>query len=378
MNKKYPEAVRHAIIEVYNRGTSVTQLSMEYSIPRSTVYSWLRKSQSTAFHQEKQINMQYVRRLENKVQRLEGLIEIIRLSGCSMQAPLREKLDAMERLYGQYNVHMLCDAMGVPRGTFYNHIKRNKRDATWYAKRREELRESIQRIYDESNQVFGAAKITAVLKREGVRVSIEMVRKLMQDMGLSSVRQNAKKLYEKENRKYKNYLNQNFEVNRPNQVWVSDVTCFRWKKKNYYICVVLDLYARRIVAHKVGVANSTQLVKTTFQMAYTSRTPGAGLTFHTDRGANYRSYAMCKCLRACNVIQSFSRAHIPYDNSVMESFFASLKREELYRTKYRSEREFRAAVDQYAVFYNEKRPHVRNQYKTPLEKETEYYSRGNG
>lgn len=52
MNKKYPEAVRHAIIEVYNRGTSVTQLSMEYSIPRSTVYSWLRKSQSTAFHQE--------------------------------------------------------------------------------------------------------------------------------------------------------------------------------------------------------------------------------------------------------------------------------------------------------------------------------------
>lgn len=78
------------------------------------------------------------------------------------------------------------------------------------------------------------------------------------------------------------------------------------------------------------------------------------------------------------MIQSFSRVHIPYDNSVMESFFASLKREELYRTKYRSEREFRAAVDQYTVFYNEKRPHVRNQYKTPLEKGTEYYSRGNG
>lgn len=378
MNKKHPEAVRHAIIEHYNRGASVTQLCLEYSIPRSTVYSWGRKSRSTASHQEKQVNMQYVRRLENKVQRLEGLIEIIRLSGCSMQAPLREKLDAMERLYGQYNVHMLCDAMGVSRGTFYNHIKRNKRDAAWYAKRREELRESIQRIYDESNQVFGAAKITAVLKREGVRVSIEMVRKLMQDMGLSSIRQSAKKLYGKEKRQYKNYLNQNFEVNRPNQVWVSDVTCFRWKEKNYYICVVLDLYARRVVAHKVGVSNSTQLVKKTFQLAYTRRTPRTGLTFHTDRGANYRSYAMRKCLRAYTVIQSFSRAHIPYDNSVMESFFASLKREELYRTKYRSEREFRAAVDQYAVFYNEKRPHVRNQYKTPLEKETEYYSRGNG
>ena len=311
MSKKYPEAVRRTIIEVYNRGISVTQLSLEYSIPRSTVYSWLRKSQSTAFHQEKQINMQYVRRLENKVQRLEGLIEIIRLSGCSMQAPLREKMDAMERLYGQYNVHMLCDAMGVSRGIFYNHIKRNKRDATWYAKRREELRESIQRIYDESNQVFGAAKITAVLKREGVRVSIEMVRKLMQDMGLSSIRQSAKKLYGKEKRQYKNYLNQNFEVNRPNQVWVGDVTCFRWKEKNYYICVVLDLYARRVVAHKVGVSNSTQLVKKTFQLAYTRRTPRTGLTFHTDRGANYRSYALCKCLRAYNVIQLFQERIFP-------------------------------------------------------------------
>ena len=125
MNKKHPEAVRHAIIEHYNRGVSVTQLSLEYSIPRSTIYSWVGKLRSMASHQEKQINMQYVRRLENKVQRLEGLIEIIRLSGCSMQASLKEKLDAMEQLYDRYNVHMLCDAMGVPRGTFYNHIKRN-------------------------------------------------------------------------------------------------------------------------------------------------------------------------------------------------------------------------------------------------------------
>ena len=71
--------------------------------------------------------------------------------------------------------------------------------------------------------------------------------------------------------------------------------------------------------------------------------------------------------------QSFSRAYVPYDNSVMESFFSNMKREELYRTKYRSEREFRAAIDEYIVFYNEKRPHAKNHYKTPLKKEQDFW-----
>ena len=64
-----------------------------------------------------------------------------------------------------------------------------------------------------------------------------------------------------------------------------------------------------------------------------------------------------------------------YDNSVMESFFSNMKREELYRTKYRSEKELRAAVDAYIKFYNGERPHSKNQYKTPDRKEAEYYSK---
>lgn len=88
---------------------------------------------------------------------------------------------------------MLCDALKVPRGTFYNYIFRNKRDNTWYAKRREELRIRIQQIYDESKQIFGAGKITAVMKEEGYKVSQEMVRELMRDMGLLSIRQDAKR-----------------------------------------------------------------------------------------------------------------------------------------------------------------------------------------
>ena len=269
-------------------------------------------------------------------------------------------------------MHVICDEFDIPRGTFYNHVLRNKKDNTWYAKRREELRIRIQEIYDDSNQIFGAAKIAAVMKSEGVKVSNEMVHTLMCDMGLDSIRQSAKKLYEDEGRKYKNHLNQEFDVNKPNEVWVSDVTYFKYGEKAYYICVVIDLFSRMVVGYKVGKTNSTQLVKATFQIAYNSRRPDPSLIFHTDRGSNYRSKTMNDYMQSLHITHSFSSAHVPYDNSVIESFFSSMKREELYRTKYRSESDFRNAVDKYILFYNTKRPHKKLQYKTPEQKEKEY------
>ena len=77
-------------------------------------------------------------------------------------------------------------------------------------------------------------------------------------------------------------------------------------------------------------------MKNAFKDAYETRQPKGTLIFHSDRGSNYRSKTFCNYMKALNVTQSFSRAYTPYDNSVVESFFSSLKREELYRTKYRS------------------------------------------
>lgn len=313
--------------------------------------------------------------LKNKNKRLQGIIEILKKVNCNANSPLKIKLYELEKLYGEYSVHMLCDALDVSRGTFYNHILRNKRDNNWYEKRKEEFRVKIREIYDINNQIFGAKKITAILKNQGYRISEGTVRNLMQDMGLISIRQEAKDLYDKEKQKYKNYLNQEFKTNRPNQVWVSDVTYFNTLGKAFYICVIIDLYARKVDGYKIGKNNSTQLVKSTFKMAYEERKPGKHLIFHTDRGSNYRSKAICTYLKSLSVTQSYSRAHIPYDNSVMESFFASMKREELYRRKYRSENEFRTAVYNYMTFYNENRPHAKNKYKTPLDKEQEYYNK---
>ncbi len=373
MKKTYTKEQKQSIINRFISGEPAARILSDAGIPKSTFYGWLRaynEEQSAA--KRKTVNIRNYSLLESKVARLEDIIKILKSAPCTPKAPLRQRLYAAEQLYGKYSVHMICDAFDIPRGTFYNHVLRNKKDNTWYAKRREELRSRIQEIYDESNQVFGAAKIAAILKNEGVKISNEMVRTLMRDMGLVSIRQNAKKLYEDESRKYKNHVNQEFDVSKPNEVWVSDVTFFKYGENAFYICVIIDLFSRMVVGYKVGKTNSTQLVKSTFQIAYKERQPDSDLIFHTDRGGNYRSKTMNDYLKSLNITHSFSRAHIPYDNSVMESFFSSMKREELYRTKYRSESDFRNAVDKYILFYNTKRPHKKLQYKTPEQKECKY------
>lgn len=374
MNQKYTAEEKQSIYQRYKNGETVAALADNTGIPRSTIYAWI-QSHSKVKDRKAEISVKSVRLLENKVKRLESIIEIMHKTHCFASDPLEVKLPALEALYGQYNVHILCDALQVPRGTFYNHILRNKKSNTWYAKRREELRVKIQQIYDDSHQIFGAHKIHATMKDEGYHISVEMVRELMRDMGLLSVREGAKDFYEKGKNRYNNHLKQQFTVTAPNQVWVGDVTCFRFKEMNYYICAIIDLYARAVVGYKISRNCSTQLTKNTFKTAYEKRGKPQGLIFHSDRGGNYISYTYREYLESLHVTQSFSRSGVPYDNAVIESFFSSMKREELYRINYRSEKEFKAAVDTYIEFYNCKRPHTKNRYKTPMAKEQEYCSK---
>ena len=339
----YPEEVKQQVIKRLLSGEPSASIFADTGIPKSTFYNWVRTYQEKQKDsRQKIVNVRNFHLLENKIARLEGIIEILKSADCTVTAPLRQRLCAAEQFYGKYSIHMICDAFNISRGTFYNHILRNKKDNTWYAKRKAELRIRIQEIYDESNQIFGAEKIAAVMKSEGIKISKEMVRTLMREMGLVSIRQSAKKLYEDESQKYKNYY-------------------FKYAQNAYYICVIIDLFSRMVVGYKVGKTNSTQLVKSTFRIAYNARQPDSYLIFHTDRGGNYRSKTMHDYLISLNVTHSFSRAYIPYDNSVMESFFSSMKREELYRTKYRSEADFRRAINSYIIFYNTKRPHKKLQ-----------------
>ena len=188
--------------------------------------------------------------LLRRVEKLENIVAILKTVNCTAHASLKEKLHELELLYDQYDVHTLCEALDVSRGTFYNHILRNKRGNAWFEKRREEYCILIREVFDEYRQVLGAEKIRTILVQRGYQVSTEYVARLMKEMGLASIRSTAKQNYIKLNapEKKRNILRQQFQADRPNQVWVSDVTCFKLGGLYLYICVILDLFSRKVVA----------------------------------------------------------------------------------------------------------------------------------
>ena len=173
----------------------------------------------------------------------------------------------------------------------------------------------------------------------------------------------------------KDRLRMNFSTDAPNQVWVSDVTCYKLNNKAHYVCAIVDIYSRKVVGYKISQRQSTQLITATFKMAYKIQRPEKGLIFHSDRGAQYTSNSFQKLLKTLGIEQSFSPSGKPCHNAVMEAFFSTLKKEELYRRNYHSVEEFKACVEKYIEFYNMKRPHSTLEYKTPNAYESKFFDK---
>lgn len=374
MKEKWTEQEKQHLVARYRGGEPVKALCAETCVSKSSFYEWIALYRETETRTGQIMTPREFEFLRRRVEKLEELVAVLQQVNCTPSAPLQEKLREMEKLHGQFSVHVLCEALDVPRGTFYNHLYRNKRGSTTYAIRREELRVQIREIFDESRQLFGAGKIRAVLMARGQKVSEKLVVELMREMGICSLRSSSKRDYERMQsyEKKENILKRQFQVDEPNRVWVSDVTCFRLKTRWYYICVVIDLFSRKVVAHHVAESNSTRLITTTLKLALAERKPNEGLVFHSDQGTQYTAYAFRQLLAKHRITQSLSKPGTPYDNAVAESFFAGFKKEELYRTNYRSEKELRKCIADYMAFYNDNRPHTILNYKTPGGFETEY------
>lgn len=363
MNKRISVKEKQKIVERYLCGERIESICKDTCYPRSTIYDWIRKYKSGL--QNHQVNLKDYQTLKTMYERQKLIVHILQNAPCRANDPLHDRLEAIKDLSSKYTVYTLCDAFQVPKGTYYNYLLRRKGENSQAAKRRAELKPIIEEIYISSNQTFGAGKVTAVLRDRGYKIPERIVGDIMHSNGWFSIRTNAKTLYEYSERRKENILKQNFNAEKPNQIWVSDVTYFSYNERKFFICVILDLYSRKVLAFKISKRNSSQLTKATFKYAYFSRNPQEGLIFHSDNGSNYISRSFYSYLKQFGVQQSFSRSGQPHDNAVSESFFKSMKTEELYRYKFKSEREFRKAVADYIEKYNTQRPHTYLGYLTP-------------
>lgn len=171
-----------------------------------------------------------------------------------------------------------------------------------------------------------------------------------------------------------NHLQQNFNQKAPNLVWASDITYIKAGGKWYYLCIVMDLYSRKVISWHISAQADANLTITTFRKAYKKRNAPYGLMFHSDRGTQYTALAFRQLLDSLHVVQSFSKKGYPFDNACCECFFKYLKKEETDRKLYRSQQELHLSIFEYIEgFYNAKRPHSTLSMLTPNEMERLYW-----
>lgn len=171
-----------------------------------------------------------------------------------------------------------------------------------------------------------------------------------------------------------NKLQQRFDQKAPNLVWVSDITYLKAAGRWYYLCVIIDLFSRKVIAWDISSNINADLTIAVFKKAYAKRNSPQGLMFHSDQGTQYTAFEFRKLLDSSNTVQSFSKKGYPFDNAVAECFFKYLKLEETNRRTYKTLLELRLSIFQYIEgYYNSKRPHGTLDYLTPNEKERLYY-----
>lgn len=187
--------------------------------------------------------------------------------------------------------------------------------------------------------------------------------------------------YKRRNYKYgkpaivaENQLKQNFQVQKPNQVWVTDITYVRTMEGWLYLCVVVDLFSRQVVGWSMDSRMQTDLVIRAMLQAIWRRRPENKIIIHSDQGSQYTSQEWQSFLKNHNLESSMSRRGNCYDNAVAESFFQLLKREKIRRKVFPSREDARSEIFDYIeFFYNTKRRHGNNQNLSPIDFEKEYY-----
>ena len=372
----FPEEFCKEIVSRYRAGESIPALCAEIPVSRSTLYRWISLYTEFRRNSGKTVTLRDINHLIEENRMLTEENKVFRHCRCHPSDPLKIKMEEMKKWKDTFTIHALCRAMNVSRGTFYNFLFRSK-PKTVYEKTDETLRPLIRAIFEESKERFGANKIRIKLTKQDIRVSAEHIRRLMNEMGLIP-KQARLRCFNSTNRKYmyrRNRVMQNFVQTAPNLLRVSDITYARINRDFYAICVVIDIFSRKVLSYKISDKNDTALVLAAFQIAFIARNRPPGLTFHSDQGLQYSAYKFRKYLRDCGVTQSFSNPGTPYDNAVAESFFSIMKREERSHNYYHSLEELDETVAGYVDFFNGMRPHLKMGNMTPDEIEQRYYER---
>ena len=269
----------------------------------------------------------------------------------------------------EHSIKIMCRVLGVSRSGFHAW---ERREPSARAVADAALSERIAAIHGDSRTTYGSPRIHAELRLEDdVRVGRKRVERLMRGAGLAGQvkRRRGKTTIRVQGvRTAPDLVERDFNPSEPNRLWAADITYIRTWEGWLYLASVMDLYSRRIVGWALADDLRAELVVDALEMAVARRRPDAGLVHHSDQGSQYTSLIFTRRCRVVGIDVSMGSRGDCFDNAVLESFHASLKKELIHRRSWPTKAEARTAVFDYVeTFYNRLRRHSTLGMRSPVE-----------
>ena len=268
-------------------------------------------------------------------------------------------------LQGSLGIERMCLLAGVSRAGFYRHLRIQD---PWDEEMG--IRSEIQKIVLEHHGRYGYRRVAAELQRRGILVNHKRVVRIMREDSLigAQLRPSSDSVDTEEPGEIYINLANRMTLTGMNQLWVADITFVRLKREFVYLAVLLDRFSRKVVGWNVDRTLTARLPLGALEKALRERRPGPGLVHHSDRGAQYAHAEYLRTLHKHGIVPSVSRPGSPRDNANCESFFRTLKREEVDAKEFRDLEDLRvnlaAFIDGY---YNQERLHSALGYRPPSE-----------
>ena len=271
----------------------------------------------------------------------------------------RAKYAVIYRHREEYPISVMCQFFEVSRSGYYDFVHRlgrPEKDAG--------LAEEIRQQQNKSHGTYGYRRMQLALAAKGIHRNPKTVLRVMKKYDLLAEIRRRRRWVNmgRQLHRYENLLNRQFQTDRPNHKWVTDISYIHTKQGVLYLSMIRDLYDNSIVAHKTGTEQTINLVLDTIRLAMRreKKRVAAELQLHSDQGFQYTSLAYFKLTQKYGITPSMSRRGNCYANAMAENFFSILKTECIYRHKPASVKEANEMIDRYIYFYN----HERIQLKT--------------
>ena len=269
-----------------------------------------------------------------------------------------------------FPIAFMCRHLSVSRSGYHAWVKREESP---HERTDKVLAAEVAAIHEESCRRYGSPRVHEEMRARGRQVGRKRVARLMRQQGLRA-RARARFVRTTDSNHphpvAPNVLDRNFTPSEPRSTWAGDIT-YVWTAAGWvYLAVLLDLFSRKVVGWAVSSRIDTPLVLSALDQALHGHTDVQGLLHHSDRGSQYASHDYQEALKAWGIACSMSRKGNCWDNAVVESFFATVKKELIYTRNWANQAELEAALFEYIeVFYNRKRRHSSLGYVSPTEYE---------